>query len=79
MRKVITMQWRFCTKKEFIPFRAPTLALAGVAQWIELQPANQRVDSQAGHMPRMCTKSPVGGVHERQPHSGVYLPPFLSL
>ena len=43
------------------------LAVAGVAQWIECQPANQRVaDSipSLGHMPGFWAKSPVGG-HRR--------------
>ena len=40
--------------------------LAGVAQWIEHQPADQKVasDSQSGHMPGLWARSPVGGVRE---------------
>ena len=36
-------------------------ALAGVAQWIEYQPGNQRV-ADLGHMPGLCARSPVGGM-----------------
>ena len=45
-------------------------ALAGVAQWIECWPANQRVqlDSQSGHMPGLWARSPVGGVREATTH-----------
>ena len=59
--------------------------LAGVAQWTEHGPANQRV---AGSIPSQGTclgfraRSPVGAC-ERQPHIDVSLPlfllPFLSL
>ena len=49
------------------------LALAGVAQWIERRPANQRV---ASSIPRqgtcLCCRA-----HERQPHIDVSLPLFL--
>ena len=40
-------------------------ALAGVAQWIEHRPANQRVAGlilSLGHMPGLRARSPVGGV-----------------
>ena len=55
------------------------LALAGVAQWIELQPANQRV---TGLIPSQstslsCGPGPQDGVCERQPHIDVSLPLFL--
>ena len=39
--------------------------LAGVAQWIECQPANQRVADlipSLGHMPELWARSPVWGV-----------------
>ena len=61
------------------------MALAGVAQWIECQPANQEV---TGLIPSQgtclgCWPSPQQGVSERQPHIDVslplFLPPFLSL
>ena len=62
-----------------------SLALAGIAQWIKCQPANQRV---AGLIPRQdtcldCRPGPKQGAHERQLHIDVslplFLPPFLSL
>ena len=50
-----------------------TMALAGMVQWIEHQPANQRV---ASSIPRqgtcLCCRA-----HERQPHIDVSLPVFL--
>ena len=60
-------------------------ALAGVAQWIERWPMNQRV---AGLIPSPgtclgCGPSPQEGVNKRQPHIDVslplFLPPFPSL
>ena len=55
------------------------LALAGVAQWIELRPVNQRV---AGSIPSQgtclgCGPGPQQEAHERQPHIDVSLPLFL--
>ena len=61
------------------------LALAGVAQWIEHQPANQRV---GGSIPSQgtclgCGPGPLQGACERQQHIDVslplFLPPFLSV
>ena len=61
------------------------LALAGVAQWIDCQPANQRV---TGLIPGQgtclgCGPGPHLGVCEGQPHTDVslplFLPPFPSL
>ena len=54
-------------------------ALAGVDQWIERQPANQRV---TGSIPSQgtclgCRPGPQWGTHERQPHMDVFLPLFL--
>ena len=54
-------------------------AQAGVAQWIERQPANQEV---AGHFPSQDTGLGFGPgpqlvVHKRQPHIDVSLPLFL--
>ena len=54
-------------------------ALAGVAQWIEREPTNQRV---AGLIPSQgtclgCGPGPQCGVHERQPHIDISLPLFL--
>ena len=40
------------------------IALAGVAQWIECQPVNQRVAAltpNLGHMPGLWARSPCGG------------------
>ena len=61
-----------------------SLALAGVAQWTECWPANQRV---AGFIPSQgtrlgCGPGPHSGVHKRQPHidaSPPLLSPFPSL
>ena len=60
-------------------FKNLLLALAGVAQWIEHQPANQRV---IGSIPTQgtclgCGLGPQVGVHETQPHIDVSLPLFL--
>ena len=53
--------------------------VAGVAQWIGCQPANQRA---AGWIPSQgtsfsCGPGPQLGAHERQPHIDVSLPFFL--
>ena len=67
------------------PYKKVTQAPAGVAQWIECQPANQRV---TGSIPSQGTCLSCGpglrwGTCERQPHIDVFLPlflpPFLSL
>ena len=55
------------------------IALAGVAQWIEHGPVNQRV---AGSIPSQstclgCGPGPQFRVHERQPHIDVSLLLFL--
>ena len=59
--------------------RLHSLALADVAQWIECQPANQRVsgsiDSQGTCLG--CRPGPQLEAHERQPHIDVSL--LLSL
>ena len=57
------------------------MALAGVAQWIEHQTANQRVK---GLIPSQgmclgCGTGPQQGERERQPHIDGCLPPFPSL
>ena len=56
-------------------------ALAGVAQWIEHQPVNQRV---TGLIPSQatclgCRPGPHYGACERQPHIDVSLPLFSFL
>ena len=57
------------------------LALAGVAQWIERRPTNQRV---TGLVPSQgtclgCGPGPQLGARKRQPHIDVSLPPSPSL
>ena len=52
------------------------VALAGMAQWIECWPVNQRV---SGSIPSQgtcldCRPGPQGGALERQPHIDVSLP-----
>ena len=45
-----------------VVFKIKNVALAGVAQWIEYQPANQRVTSSiptSGHKPGLQARSPV--------------------
>ena len=47
------------------------LALAGVAQWIEHGPENQRVAGSipsSGHMPGLQARSPVGDAWEATTH-----------
>ena len=47
------------------------LALAGVDQWSECQPANQRVAGlipSLGHMPELQVSSTVGGTQEATTH-----------
>ena len=55
-------------------------ALAGIAQWIEWGPVNQRV---TGSIPSQgtglgCGPGPQSGACERQLHTDVSLPLFLS-
>ena len=55
------------------------VALAGLAQWIEHRPMNQRV---TGSIPSQgtllgCGPGPQWGACERQPHIDVSLPVFL--
>ena len=60
------------------------MALAGVAQWVECQPGNQRL---AGLIPSQdarlhCRPGPQEEALKRQPHTDVLslsLPPFPSL
>ena len=47
------------------------LPLAGIAQWIEHQPVNQRVTGwipSLEHMPGLRAKSPVGGAQDATTH-----------
>ena len=61
------------------------LAPAGVAQWIDHWPANQRVASSIPSQGTClgCGPGPQWGALERQPHTDVslplFLPPFPSL
>ena len=69
------MKWNTVTLKK------NQRCLAGVAQWIEHQPANQRV---AGSIPNQDTclgyrSGPWKGTHERQPHIDISLPLSPSL
>ena len=66
-------------------FKVYSIVLAGVAQWIECRPVNQRV---AGSIPSQGTclgyrPNPQLRAHKRQPHTDVslplFLPPFPSL
>ena len=56
-----------------------SMALAGVAQWIECQPINQRIPgsilSQGTFLG--CESGPQKGVHKKQPHVDVSFPLFL--
>ena len=55
------------------------IALPGVAQWIECQPANQRVSDWIPSQGTClgCRPGPWLGMCKRQPHIDVSLPPFL--
>ena len=64
-----------------LALKNPHWDLAGVFQWIERQPANQRV---AGSIPSQgtylgCGLGPQWGARERQSHTDVSLPLFLLL
>ena len=57
------------------------VALAGVAQWIECQPENQRVTSwipSVGHVPELQARSAAGGGREATTH-GYFFPSLFSL
>ena len=60
-------------------YKKKRLDLAGVAQWIESQPLNQRV---AGSIPSQgtclgCVPGPKKRAHERQPHTDAPHPLLL--
>ena len=68
----IYMKWHelFLRERSFLNNYANT-ALAGVAQWIEWWPANQRVAyliPSLGHMPGLQATSPVGGRQQETTH-----------
>ena len=56
------------------------IALAGGAPWIECEPANQMVASSIPSQGTClgCRLGPQWWARERQPHTDVSLPPFLS-
>ena len=60
-------------------FKKNLSALAGVGQWIEHQPVNQRVTSSIPNQGTClgCGRGPQHGASEKQPHTDVSLPPFL--
>ena len=67
------------TKEDYFEVFTEYSALAGVAQWIECRPVNQRVD---GSIPSQgtrlgCRPGPQLGLCEGQPHIDVSLPLFL--
>ena len=66
--------WRRTWHKESTQ-KLEAVALAGVAQWIEHQPANQRVASLIPSQGTClgCRPGPQWGAHERQPHIDVSL------
>ena len=59
--------------------KSVTSALAGVAQWAECQPANQKVTSLIPCKGTClgCRPGPQLGARERQPHIDVFFPLFL--
>ena len=65
----------------FVSFKISFVALAGIAQWIERRPANQKV---SGSIPSQgtclgCRPGPWWGARKKQPHTDVSLPlPSLS-
>ena len=67
-------------ESNFTILRNNIKVLAGVAQWIECWPVNQRVTSSipSQGMCLGCGLGPLWGAHERQPHTDVSLPLLLS-
>ena len=71
---------------ELASFKSKDFSLAGVAQWIECRPANQRITCSIpslGHMPGLWARSLVGGARETTTHwcFSPFLPsfPFLKI
>ena len=60
-------------------YKTTSTALAGVAQWIEYRPANQRVTDSIPSQGTClgCGPGPQVGAREGQPHIDVFLPLFL--
>ena len=56
--------------------KTPEKALAGAAQWMEYQTANQKVTSWIPSQGTClgCRPGPQEGTHEKQPHIDVSLP-----
>ena len=80
----------FCMVREsFLTKRKNIQALAGVAQWIERWPVNQRVPVRirSGRVPglwararvRECGRQPTGVSHSHQCSLLLFLPPFCGL
>ena len=70
-RKCVINQPRKDAQQDLEHFKKSVSALAGVAQWIECQPANQGVASlfpSLGHKPGLQARSPVGGMQEATTH-----------
>ena len=64
-----SVQWDFIEElaQSLCCYEKTGSALAGVVQWIERGPVNQRVassDSQSGDMPGLQARSSVGGMQE---------------
>ena len=66
-------------KSSINKLKTGVLALAGVAQWIEQWPENQKVIRLTPNQGTClgCGPGPQLGAHERQPHIDVSLPLFL--
>ena len=71
----ITSQWKYLSKMK-------ATILAGVAQWIEHRPVNQRATAlipSLEHMLGLPPRSPIGSVREATNHTLMFLSPFFSL
>ena len=69
MAEEIKKKITYCLKRLSPP-------LAGVTQWIECQPASQRITSLIPHQGTClgCRPGPQSGAHERQPQTDVSPP-----
>ena len=65
-----TLGRHFLLTQDNLASRTAPVALAGAAQWIEDQPAKQRVAGliPSGHLPGLWAMSPVGGAREATAH-----------
>ena len=78
LSSLLSMSFTYRSPLFFIHLYKTTWALAGVAQWTEHRPANQRV---AGSIPSQGTClgcRPAPQSCKRQPHIDIFLPLFLS-